>query len=203
MKFIAMQATSRSTCLSLYRRLSLKAGMIASSLSLGLLVTAPAFACTRILYSGSDNTVITGRSMDWMKDNSPNLWAMPKGVKRDGATGPGSITWAAKYGSVVVSMYDIGTVDGINEKGLVANVLYLAESNYGRANGKPTLSITPGVNTFLTISQASKMLFRFCGKSPFGWLPQPCRMAIRQRAILRSPIRAAIPPSLNTLTESS
>jgi choloylglycine hydrolase len=162
MKFIAMQATSRSTCLSLYRRLSLKAGMIASSLSLGLLVTAPAFACTRVLYSGSDNTVITGRSMDWMKDNSPNLWAMPKGVKRDGATGPGSITWAAKYGSVVVSMYDIGTVDGINEKGLVANVLYLAESNYGRANGKPTLSITAWgqyvLDNFASVKDAAQIL---------------------------------------------
>jgi len=116
-------------------------GLITTTLSLGLLPAAPLQACTRVLYTGSDNTVITGRSMDWYQDNSPNIWSMPKGLKRDGATGANTIRWTSTYGSVVVSMYDIGTVDGINEKGLVANTLYLAESNYGQANGKPTLSI--------------------------------------------------------------
>ena len=117
------------------------ANLVGSTLSLGLLSVLPVEACTRILYIGASNTVITGRSMDWYQDNSPNIWSMPRGMKRDGATGANTIRWTSKYGSAVVSMYDIGTVDGINEKGLVANTLYLAESNYGRANGKPTLSI--------------------------------------------------------------
>ena len=48
----------------------------------------------------------------------------------------------AKYGSLAVSGYDAGTADGINERGLVANVLYLAESDYGTPkNGQPTISI--------------------------------------------------------------
>ena len=144
------------------RKLSLKSGLFASAIGLGMLLTASASACTRVLYTGSNNTVITGRSMDWMNDNSPNLWAMPRGVKRDGATGPSSITWAAKYGSVVVSMYDIGTVDGINEKGLVANVLYLAESKYGQANGKPTLSVPVWgqyvLDNFATVQDAVQAL---------------------------------------------
>ena len=106
-----------------------------------LLGTPVADACTRVLYSGSEGTVITGRSMDWMKDNSPSIWVMPRGMERHGATGPNTIRWTSKYGSLVVSMYDIGTVDGINEKGLVANTLYLADSNYGKSQGKPTLSI--------------------------------------------------------------
>ena len=162
MRILAMQATPPSKCFSLCRAFGRGAAVTASSLSLGLLVAAPAFACTRILYTGSANTVITGRSMDWMNDNSPNLWAMPKGMKRDGATGPGSINWTSRYGSVVVSMYDIGTVDGINEKGLVANVLYLAESNYGRANGKPTLSITAWgqyvLDNFTSVKEAVQVL---------------------------------------------
>jgi choloylglycine hydrolase len=66
---------------------------------------------------------------------------MPRGMKRDGATGFNRITWTSKHGSFMVSMYDITTLAGINEKGLVANVLYLSESNYGRANGKPALGI--------------------------------------------------------------
>lgn len=113
-------------------------------LSLGcasLLGASVADACTRVLYSGSDNMVITGRSMDWRQDNSPKVWVMPRGMERNGATGPSTIRWTSKYGSLVVSMYDIATVDGINEKGLVANILYLADSDYGRSQGKPTLSI--------------------------------------------------------------
>jgi penicillin V acylase-like amidase (Ntn superfamily) len=109
--------------------------------SLGLLASVDAEACTRVLYSGAAGTVITGRSMDWYQDNIPRLWALPRGMSRNGATGANTIRWISKYGSVVVSMYDLGTVDGINDKGLVANALYLAESNYGKPEGKPTLSI--------------------------------------------------------------
>lgn len=99
-------------------------------------------ACTRTLFSGQDNTVITGRNMDWKEDMATNLWVFPAGMARDGAAGPKSITWTSKYGSVIASGYEIGTTDGMNEKGLVANLLYLTEANYGKADAsKPYLSI--------------------------------------------------------------
>ena len=99
-------------------------------------------ACTRTLYVGDDNTVITGRNMDWMEDMASNLWVFPAGMKRDGAAGAKSIQWTSKFGSVVVSGYEAGSTDGLNEKGLVANVLYLVESDYGKPDGKkPTISI--------------------------------------------------------------
>lgn len=119
----------------------------------------PATACTRAVYIGSDNVVITGRSMDWAEDMRSNLWSFPRGVKRDGAAGPKSIKWAAKYGSVAVSSYEAGTADGMNEKGLVANLLYLAESDYGAPNGdKPLLSIAAwaqyALDNFATVVEA-------------------------------------------------
>ena len=59
-----------------------------------------------------------------------------------GASGPASVKWTSKYGSLVVSGYDAGTADGINETRLAANLLYLAESDYGTPkSGKPTISI--------------------------------------------------------------
>ncbi len=70
--------------------------------------------------------------MDWKEDMLSNLWVFPAGVQRDGGAGPQSIKWTAKYGSVTVSGYEAGTTDGMNEKGLVANLLYLAESDYGK-----------------------------------------------------------------------
>lgn len=119
---------------------------------------APAAACTRALYIGMEDTVITGRSMDWAEDMHTNLWALPRGIERDGAAGPNSPKWTAKYGSLVATGYDLGTADGINEAGLVANLLFLAESDYGEPEGKPVLSMALWaqyvLDNFATVAEA-------------------------------------------------
>lgn len=115
---------------------SCKSLPLAIALSLTL---APAWsqACTRTLYVGADNTVITGRNMDWKEDMASNLWLFPAGIARNGAAGKNSVEWTSKYGSVVVSGYEAGSTDGMNEKGLVANILYLSEADYGHAEKRP------------------------------------------------------------------
>ncbi|MCL4408753.1 MAG: linear amide C-N hydrolase [Gammaproteobacteria bacterium] len=87
-------------------------------------------ACTRLVYLGPDNTVLTGRSMDFSIDIPANLWIFPRGMERRGMVGPNSIQWTSKYGSVAASSWDISTPDGMNEKGLVANMLWLVASEY-------------------------------------------------------------------------
>ncbi|MGF1636507.1 MAG: linear amide C-N hydrolase, partial [Cyclobacteriaceae bacterium] len=87
-------------------------------------------ACTRAVYKGPDNTVITGRTMDFSLEIPANHWIFPRGMKRSGEVGTNSIEWVSKYGSLVVSSWDISTTDGMNEKGLVANMLWLVESQY-------------------------------------------------------------------------
>ena len=89
-------------------------------------------ACSRVLYVAKDGTVIVGRSMDWGEDMHSNMWVLPRGMKRDGMGGANSMSWESKYGSLIVSGYDIGTCDGMNEKGLVVNMLALVESDYGK-----------------------------------------------------------------------
>jgi choloylglycine hydrolase len=85
-------------------------------------------ACSRIVYLGPDETVITARSMDWKEDIRSNIWVFPRGMERKSKSGPNSMSWTSKYGSVTVSGYEAATTDGMNEKGLVANLLWLAES---------------------------------------------------------------------------
>jgi penicillin V acylase-like amidase (Ntn superfamily) len=103
---------------------------------------SPAAACTRVLYVGDNGLVVTGRSMDWKEDMQSNIWAFPAGISRDGSAGPNSIKWTSKYGSVGVSGYEAGIPDGMNERGLVTNVLYLAEAQYTPpVAGKPNMSI--------------------------------------------------------------
>jgi choloylglycine hydrolase len=116
-------------------------------------------ACTRTLYTGTDGTVITGRNMDWKEDMASNIWVFPAGMQRDGAAGPQSLRWTAKYGSVTTAGYDAGTSDGMNERGLVINILYLAESDYPKAvAGKPYLSISTWgqyvLDQFATVTEA-------------------------------------------------
>lgn len=114
--------------------------------------------CTRVTYLGESNTVITGRNMDWGDDMQTNLWAMPRGMQREGLAGPNSLKWTSKYGSVVSAAYDFASVDGMNEMGVVANMLYLTESDYGVENGKPTLSISLWaqyiLDNFATVAEA-------------------------------------------------
>jgi choloylglycine hydrolase len=141
-------------------------------LGLGLLASAvtlvpPVLACTRVLYTAPDGTVLTGRSMDWSEDMRSNLWAFPRGMERTGAGGAHTPRWRSRYGSVVVSGYDVGTAEGMNEKGLVANLLYLAESDYGASDGKPVLSISLwaqyALDQFASVEEAVRQL----RKEPF------------------------------------
>ncbi|MHB9099875.1 MAG: linear amide C-N hydrolase, partial [Syntrophales bacterium] len=68
--------------------------------------------------------------------------------------GKESLKWTSKYGSVIASGYESGTSDGMNEKGLVANMLYLAESEYPPDDKRPTL-VTGAVVQYLLDSFAT------------------------------------------------
>ncbi|MFC0245568.1 linear amide C-N hydrolase [Falsochrobactrum ovis] len=128
-----------------------------------MLVAPVAEACTRVVYLGANDQIITARSMDWRVDVGTNLWIFPRGMKRNGEVGPGSIEWTSKYGSVIASGYDISTTDGMNEAGLVANVLWLVESEYPKFDGTgPGLSIAAWaqyvLDNFATVDEAVKHL---------------------------------------------
>ncbi len=130
-----------------------------ASLLATTLILPTANACTRTLYVGADNTVLTGRSMDWSEDMRTNMWVFPQGIERNGEAGQGSITWKSKYGSVVSSVYQIASADGMNEKGLVMNLLYLAESDYGKPEaGHSPMSISLwgqyALDNFATVAEA-------------------------------------------------
>ena len=106
------------------------------------LTSAPlADACTRVVYQGEEGRVLTARSMDWKEDMLSNLWIMPRGIERNGQAGGNDIEWTAEYGSVITTAYDIATVDGLNEAGLMANLLWLVESEYPERDAeKPGLA---------------------------------------------------------------
>ncbi len=93
-------------------------------------------ACTRVVYSGNGALVLTARSMDWKEDPQSDMWIFPRGMQRTGAVGTTPLKWSSKYGSVITSAYDICTTDGMNERGLSVNLLWLSESKYPKWDGR-------------------------------------------------------------------
>lgn len=87
--------------------------------------------------------------MDYHRDLGTNLWKLPRGVRRqDGVEG--ELSWAARYGSIVATAFDMISVDGINEVGLAGHVLWLAESLYGEHDPtRPALSQAVWLQYFL------------------------------------------------------
>ena len=121
--------------------LSLNRSLRVAALFLTVVPLVP--ACTRVVYQGPNDDIITARSMDWKVDIGTNLWIFPRGMHRTGQAGPNSLQWTSKYGSVIASGYDISTTDGMNEKVLVANLLWLVESEYPKFDqSKPGLALS-------------------------------------------------------------
>jgi choloylglycine hydrolase len=110
--------------------------------------------------------------MDWLTPTNSSMWAFPAGLKRNGSAGTNSYNWTSKYGSVVLSAYDLSTCDGMNEKGLVANLLYLADGEYGDRNtSMPAMSLAIWPQYFLdnyaNVSDAAKDIYDKNGQSKF------------------------------------
>jgi len=76
--------------------------------------------------------------MDWPASTEPKLWVLPAGMERDGSRFAGKTVvsqnparWTSRHGSVVVTAYDVGTVDGLNDKGFGVHLLYLNANDFG------------------------------------------------------------------------
>lgn len=109
-------------------------GWICAGLFIAFIQIQPVEACTRVLWSNSQG-VFSGRTMDWPESTQPVITVFPRGLHRDGSRAGQDVfvhqnpaKWTSRYGSMVTSLYGMGTADGFNEKGLAAHMLYLNET---------------------------------------------------------------------------
>ncbi|MDS3860915.1 linear amide C-N hydrolase [Thermosynechococcaceae cyanobacterium BACA0444] len=100
--------------------------------------SSAAQACTRILWNNNKFAVVVGRTMDWPESTEPILTVFPRGIKRNGGllgqtrvVTENPAQWTAKYGSLVTTVYGMGTADGLNEQGLGMHMLYLTATDFG------------------------------------------------------------------------
>lgn len=106
--------------------------------------------CTRVLWADNGRAVYVGRNMDWFEDMHANAWVLPRGMERSGLTRQNPLRWRSAYGSLVLTAYDLCTVDGINEPGLAVHMLYLPETATApRDPAVPGLSISLWLQWYL------------------------------------------------------
>lgn len=120
------------------------------------LLARPVDSCTRYLWNQNGLGVFVSRTMDWPESTEPKLVVFPRGMKREGGKVGDQVvvkenpaTWTSQYGSLVTTVYGIGTVDGINEKGLAGHALYLKATDFG-----PRDASRPGVQAGLWLQYA-------------------------------------------------
>ena len=122
----------------------LQQSWIAFVVGAAIVAASYAPACTRVLWNKSAPVVVS-RTMDWPESTEPVLTVFPRGLERNGGlvgsdpvVAENPAKWTSKYGSLVTTIYGIGTADGINEKGLAAHMLYLAATDFDpRDKSKP------------------------------------------------------------------
>ncbi len=104
---------------------------------IGLFSASTALPCSRVLWVAGDGQVFVGRTQDWTEKAGSAFRVYPRGIERTGAVSENPHKWTSRYGSLVVTGYDIGTHEGVNEKGLCTHVLYLAGvCDYGKRDTK-------------------------------------------------------------------
>ncbi len=126
--------------------------------------------CTVVVWSDNGVADVSARNMDWFEDMKTDLWIFPRGIKRVGldVEGENSLDWVSTYGSVVASVYGIAAADGVNEKGLGAHTLWLAESEYGsRDNALPGLSVSLWGQFFLDNFASTAEAVAYAEENPF------------------------------------
>ena len=84
-------------------------------------------ACTGILLTAEDGSVIHARTLEFAVDVNSEIIVIPRGYKRTGSTPDGKkgLQWKAKYASVGANGVDLPFIfDGVNEKGLAVGLFY-------------------------------------------------------------------------------
>lgn len=102
--------------------------ILAATILASLGITHVALACTDFRVTAKDGTVLITRSLEFALDLKSNLCTSNRGrnMMTTAPDGKPTMAWKTKYGYVFLNGLNIDmTVDGMNEKGLSFEALYL------------------------------------------------------------------------------
>ncbi len=99
------------------------------------LTSSTAEACTAFCLCSDSNNIVVGKSYDWIVDHDHGaVFTNARGCQRSALIldqSPNAAKWISKYGSVTFTQFGRGfPIGGMNEKGLVIEMLQLGETDY-------------------------------------------------------------------------
>ncbi|HEX7845490.1 MAG TPA: linear amide C-N hydrolase [Chitinophagaceae bacterium] len=101
-----------------------------------------ATACTTF-FINKNGQMVFGRNYDWVTDAGmvcTNLRGLSKTSMK--TAGGGTINWVSQYGSITFNQYGKEfPTGGMNEKGLVVELMWLDETKYPKADSRPAVDV--------------------------------------------------------------
>ena len=100
--------------------------LIMSLFCAAIIFTSKLSACTGILLNSTNNSIVTGRTVEFATPLSMSIAVIPRNFQFVGKTSIGNgLTYKAKYAAVGIDCFNNNILmDGINEKGLVAAAFF-------------------------------------------------------------------------------
>ena len=115
-------------------------GLLASGLVAVVVASTPATACSTFCIPNNGKPVF-GRNYDWMVEDGYVIINQRNRVKI-GASADNPPTWESKYGSVTFNQFGREMpCGGMNEAGLVVEVMMLSESAYPPPDDRPAVDV--------------------------------------------------------------
>ncbi len=139
------------------------------SLILSNIFLTSSVACTRVLFTKTNGSVLVGNNMDWPDDMRTDLVVSPRGQNRIAKVSGRALEWTSKYGSVFATVYGIPEPsNGMNERGLAVHLLGLKGSDYGvRNDNMPGLNIDFWAQFYLDNFQTVNEAVQYTQSHPF------------------------------------
>ncbi len=172
--------------------------LAAAMLSFAIFTALPATACTSLCLIADDGTAVCGRTMEWGTfDLNSRVTIVPRGhgFSSDTPDGKMGLAWKTRYGAVALDM--IGKdyfADGLNEKGLAVNYLYLPgfaeyqpyEPSKAHLSMGPAFMATYVLTQFATVDEVKKGMGRIrvvsIPEPALGGAPAPMHMMVTDRS---------------------
>ena len=162
--------------------------------SLVILFPSVCSACTSICLIADDGTPVCGRTMEWGTfDLNSRVAIVPRGHEFSSETPDGKkgLTWKTRYGAVALDMIEKDYfADGLNEKGLAVNYLYLPgfaeyqpyEPSKAHLSMGPAFMATYVLTQFATVNEVKKGMGRIrvvaIPEPALGGAPAPMHMMV-------------------------
>jgi choloylglycine hydrolase len=123
-------------------------------------------ACTRALWNDNGVAVVVARTMDQLTSDHAQIVFSPEGTPRDGMPGAArSLKWTSQYAMVGVLSFGTTITDGMNEKGLSVQSLWLDNTEYEKSDDRPVVSYNHWaefmLDNFSTVAEALGSLETF------------------------------------------